>query len=277
MTGLYYNESLCSPPSNSPLNCGKNPESYNPYGGVPPYRFSATGLPIGLTMRSDGLLYGTIPSNAITKDYEISVCIVDSASTEVCSETTLTVKRGCEKHWYQGTGSVSGDGHCYDPVGCVGRFTIKTNLAFVFQLNYDLFEDEAHPGSFPIECYANTIGEFNAKTIVYDILNSGEWEGEDCSSATVTAAPSSGKLYGKDGTSLIDLRTYTGDYEEAKAAGIPPVAGLTCHHNGRTYFPDAGAIVLYEPVVSSDSITYNDCRVYTGEIDSGTCVVTRVS
>lgn len=82
----YY--SFCGIDS-TPLYC-ENPILV--YGGVPPYRFSVSGQPIGISMRSDGQLSGTIPEGATLGNYTMDVCVADSTGTEACSKVSMRVK-----------------------------------------------------------------------------------------------------------------------------------------------------------------------------------------
>ncbi|MCX6770973.1 MAG: Ig domain-containing protein [Candidatus Micrarchaeota archaeon] len=102
--GVPYDHDFCYPPSNTPLNCGKDPPSSDPSSGVPPYTFTASRLPLGLMIRSDGHLSGTVPKGASMGDQEFEVCAVDFTGTEACNNATLTIKPPAEK-W---RGTISG-------------------------------------------------------------------------------------------------------------------------------------------------------------------------
>ncbi|MBI3099968.1 MAG: putative Ig domain-containing protein [Burkholderiales bacterium] len=58
-------------------------------GGVPPYEWSATGLPTGLTMSADGVITGT--PTAPKGDYVVVVTVTDEAGSPVSKNITIKV------------------------------------------------------------------------------------------------------------------------------------------------------------------------------------------
>jgi hypothetical protein len=87
-----FSFNFCDPVSESPLYCGKGGEDQlYVFNGVPPYRFSGTGQPLGLTMRSDGLLSGVIPDGATLGEQTMNICVADSTGTEGCVDANITV------------------------------------------------------------------------------------------------------------------------------------------------------------------------------------------
>ncbi|MFA5930299.1 MAG: putative Ig domain-containing protein [Candidatus Micrarchaeia archaeon] len=102
--GAPYSHDFCHPASESPLNCGHTPSSDDPSGGVPPYTFTASRLPLGLIMRSDGHLSGTVPKGASTGRQEFEVCAADSTGAEACSNASILLLAPAEK-W---AGTLSG-------------------------------------------------------------------------------------------------------------------------------------------------------------------------
>lgn len=64
-------------------------------GGVEPYKFSATGLPSGLSISSDGSIIGT-PSQDSIGEYNVVICVTDAAGEKECVTLELEVKSGSE-------------------------------------------------------------------------------------------------------------------------------------------------------------------------------------
>ncbi|VVB75026.1 Uncharacterised protein [Candidatus Tiddalikarchaeum anstoanum] len=95
LTEIAYNYNMCGDPSNTPLNCGSDPETWNPYSGTSPYTFTIAGLPPGLTMRLDGLIYGKVPDGSRLGVYNINICVTDSAAARSCYDNNITVEKGC--------------------------------------------------------------------------------------------------------------------------------------------------------------------------------------
>ncbi len=69
-----------------------------PVGGVPPYTFTASGLPNGIIMDPVGVLrgteeYGSVPNNTVPGYYDITICASDSSSKPktTCKQTKLRV------------------------------------------------------------------------------------------------------------------------------------------------------------------------------------------
>lgn len=150
--GQPFEADFCDPPSTTPLNCGKSPASTNPYSGVPPYTFSATSLPLGLIMRSDGHLSGTVPMGTKPGEQKISVCAADSTGTEACKETTLKLTPNyCYPTSWHGTFSGNLRAHDWEYCGDYD-FDIKIESDFALPLDlagymrYDLSE------GFPNNC-----------------------------------------------------------------------------------------------------------------------------
>ena len=85
--GRSFEHSFCD--KSSQLLCDVSPIVS---GGVTPYTFSASSLPIGFTMESNGLLKGTI-SEAYKRDEEreITICVKDVASFEICGTIMLII------------------------------------------------------------------------------------------------------------------------------------------------------------------------------------------
>ncbi|MCX6769631.1 MAG: putative Ig domain-containing protein [Candidatus Micrarchaeota archaeon] len=93
--GTTYGFNFCGT-SNGGIDCAKL--------GTP-YSFTASGQPLGLTMRPDGILIGTVPQGANEGIYPIHVCVTDSSRTETCADTNLpVVKQKCPLADYAGTG-----------------------------------------------------------------------------------------------------------------------------------------------------------------------------
>jgi len=63
----------------------------NPSGGSPPYTFTASGLPTGLSLKPNGFLEGTIAKETTPNDYAVNVCVNDAAWKSACKTTTLPV------------------------------------------------------------------------------------------------------------------------------------------------------------------------------------------
>ena len=60
-------------------------------GGKPPYSFTVSGQPMGLIMKLNGDLSGTIPENAILGEYPVEVCVRDSTGAQDCGNTIIDV------------------------------------------------------------------------------------------------------------------------------------------------------------------------------------------
>ena len=97
--GIWF----CEPPgARSGLHCGGLIEvnTTNPTGGKQPYTFSASGLPLGLKMDSNGWLHGMLPEGFTvigeSDEREIEICVKDSALFQTCKSTILPiVAAGC--------------------------------------------------------------------------------------------------------------------------------------------------------------------------------------
>lgn len=88
-----FSVNFCDPVSTTPLYCGgEGEDQWRIEGGVPPYRFSVSGQPLGLSMRSDGLLSGVIPDGATIGEQTMTVCVADSTGTEGCTDVNITVR-----------------------------------------------------------------------------------------------------------------------------------------------------------------------------------------
>lgn len=147
--GYDYNYSICIPASNNQLNCGQDPTATHPYGGVPPYTFTASGLPLGLTMKANGLISGTIPENALTKKYDVTICATDNTGTETCADTTLDVRRLLKYNltiWWKGSGKgtltyvTSSNENCSgDDTGyrCIESYDSGTNITITQEPDAD--------------------------------------------------------------------------------------------------------------------------------------------
>ncbi|MBS3164257.1 hypothetical protein J4439_02400 [Candidatus Woesearchaeota archaeon] len=80
--------------------CGAEEECLGEYGdpsgGLPPYSFGSSGLPAGLELLPNGLLFGA-PVQA--GEYSVPVCVADAAGAVACQVLTLVVggleSRGC--------------------------------------------------------------------------------------------------------------------------------------------------------------------------------------
>ncbi|MCX6773494.1 MAG: putative Ig domain-containing protein [Candidatus Micrarchaeota archaeon] len=95
--GTDYNYNFCAQPSG--VNCN---DVLNAQNQDPPYTFTVSGQPLGLSMDLNGLLSGTVPEGANPGEYPISVCITDMGRSSVCADTTLTVKEASEEvtNWH---------------------------------------------------------------------------------------------------------------------------------------------------------------------------------
>lgn len=58
-------------------------------GGVPPYTFSVTGLPSGLTMSSDGIITGTATKSAAY--FRVFIYCTDSTGRQISAKTKISV------------------------------------------------------------------------------------------------------------------------------------------------------------------------------------------
>ncbi len=91
--GEQYEYEFCDPPTGGIFDCGFAPiepgKIGNPSGGTPPYTFSASGLPVGLSIDRNGLLTGTVAEANTPGDYEIEICVTDSEGSRTCAKTTL--------------------------------------------------------------------------------------------------------------------------------------------------------------------------------------------
>ena len=133
--GVPYSHDFCHPASDTPLNCGHTPPSDDPSNGVPPYTFTASNLPLGLTMRSDGHLSGTIPKGATTGRQQFEVCAADSTGTTACQNASIDIKPPAEK-W---SGTLTGD-YANDPnsdyVAAGASWSYKCTLEFYLPTSF---------------------------------------------------------------------------------------------------------------------------------------------
>lgn len=93
----YPDVSFCDPKPTTSLFCGGpltiNPEPTNPSGGTPNYTFShSIGLPLGLTLNSNGVLTGTIAENSPTGPRRFDVCATDRRGIKVCRQALIDVR-----------------------------------------------------------------------------------------------------------------------------------------------------------------------------------------
>jgi hypothetical protein len=88
--GTHYEYNFCDPAQQSGVNCAGLPADMIE-GGSPPYTFTVSGQPLGLTMNMNGMLSGTVPQGATPGTYTITVCITDMVGTETCADTNLPV------------------------------------------------------------------------------------------------------------------------------------------------------------------------------------------
>lgn len=94
--GQDYENVICTPRSQSQLYCEGG---INPSGGVPPYTFSATGLPVGLTMEPNGEIRGKIHKGyeslvrkGLIEEKEIEICATEYTRRFVtCNNTKLPI------------------------------------------------------------------------------------------------------------------------------------------------------------------------------------------
>lgn len=86
--GKPYMYNFCVPYSQSVLDCALLPGNS---GGTPPFTFTVSRQPIGLSMSTNGVLSGTVPEGAIANTYGLVVCATDLVGTETCAETNLPV------------------------------------------------------------------------------------------------------------------------------------------------------------------------------------------
>ncbi|MBU1204623.1 MAG: hypothetical protein KKE93_01825 [Nanoarchaeota archaeon] len=84
----YPPYSFCNP--KAVTQCG-GAGTINPSGGNPPYSFTISGQPMGLSIRLNGVLSGTIPEGATEKDYNIEVCVKDMSGNQDCGNTVLKI------------------------------------------------------------------------------------------------------------------------------------------------------------------------------------------
>ena len=87
--GETYSYIFCNPPSNTGLECGRSPISTNPSSGIPPYTFSASNLPLGLSIAFNGVLSGKIPVGYREGEREFEICAKDSRLVVTCEKTIL--------------------------------------------------------------------------------------------------------------------------------------------------------------------------------------------
>ena len=77
---IYQTEGYCAGLPNAGLDAGS-----------PPFTFTSSGQPLGLTMNQNGKLSGTVPEGANTGEYTVRVCMTDMAGSESCANTILAV------------------------------------------------------------------------------------------------------------------------------------------------------------------------------------------
>ncbi|MFH1094651.1 MAG: putative Ig domain-containing protein [Candidatus Micrarchaeota archaeon] len=131
--GRQYDFDFCSPPSSSPLNCGKDPASNDPSNGIPPYTFTASNLPLGLIMRSDGHLSGVVPKGAKEGPHDIEVCAADSTGTTACQNTSVILMVLPEPEEWKGTftGTLAYPSNTND-VMAGAKYALKYDVDFLF-------------------------------------------------------------------------------------------------------------------------------------------------
>jgi|GEM_PF-5020540 len=115
--GTAYQYNFCSQPSG--VNCM---DVTNAQDQDPPYTFTVSGQPLGLSMDLNGLLSGTVPEGANPDTYPISVCIADMGGNSVCSDTSLPVKSDVSvANWHV---TVTEDDSACNGVGSTNNYDI---------------------------------------------------------------------------------------------------------------------------------------------------------
>lgn len=100
---------LCDPPERrTQLHCGgliqtkpSDPSipvpALNPFDGVPPYTFSANGLPLGLSIGSNGMLKGTVKEGTTPGERSVEICVTDFGGRTTCGNTVILIKEKVKK------------------------------------------------------------------------------------------------------------------------------------------------------------------------------------
>jgi len=276
-TGLPYEENLCSPESNTPLNCGSDPIANWPSGGVPPYTFSASGLPLGLFIRSDGLISGTIPETGLIGTYTPELCVTDSAGSEACITEELEVEKGCTSTEWTGTISAVLDERylsCTGRVeyGCYSQYTYDFNADFDLSLKYDLADYYNDVNSY-YECEKKEYnhGPFSSTlTLTDSYVNC---KGEDSCPCKVEGNILEGELY----LSMQSLISYSGFADDYASGTVPYLAQVTCYDELGSYREGTLGVYLDNCIVSNNNNTVTcDCSLsIVLEGTGGICVFNR--
>ncbi len=277
-TGLPYETNLCSPTSNTPLNCGSEPKANWPNGGVPPYRFSASGLPLGLFIRSDGLISGTIPENALIGIYNPSICVTDSVGSETCITEELEVEKGCTSTKWTGTITAILDNkylYCTGRVeyGCYNGYEYTFNADFTLDLKYDL-ADKYNNVDFFYKCEDKEYnhGPFSSTlTLTDSYINC---RGEDSCECKAEGTNLEGELY----LDMSYLISYSGFYDDYTPETVPFLVQVTCYDELGSYREGTWAVHLENCVVSNNNNTVTcDCPLsIILEGTKGICTFNRV-
>lgn len=85
-----YAYNFCEAASQDKLGCNKIALGGS-ISGTPPYSFTASGQPLGISMGMNGMLSGTVPKGANAGNYKITVCVSDLTGTQACADTSLEV------------------------------------------------------------------------------------------------------------------------------------------------------------------------------------------
>ena len=162
-TGTHYQYNFCEPASQTGLACGQLAAS-NLASGTPPFSFTVSGNPLGISMSTNGMLSGTVPRGVITGNYKITVCATDLAGTEACANTNLPV---IEKQEAQAAAQPAcpGEGNWKGTVTARGIVDVigKPGQTAPYSVKYDL--------EITVKCDSAYLDESGARSWFYNITH----------------------------------------------------------------------------------------------------------
>ena len=88
--GKEYQYNFCDPNQQSMAYCSALPNT-GLDAGSPPFTFTSSGHPLGLSMSQNGIIAGTVPQGANAGEYNVRVCVTDLVGSESCANTILPV------------------------------------------------------------------------------------------------------------------------------------------------------------------------------------------
>lgn len=222
--GSSYEYDFC-PSAQGQAPCGTLPAFSS---GTPPFTFTVSGQPMGISMKTDGFLSGTVPEGAILGNYKLTVCVTDLTGTEKCANTNMQVVQRQEPA--QANSACPGEGNWKGTVIANGIMDVagKPGQSVPYSINYDL--------EMTIKCDSTDVDENGARWWYYNITSVKA--SDPFFGCTSGCTPIAGTF--TDRLSYLDLT-------EGSAKGLFMI-----------HFPNNALLQRTNTAISSDSATITD-------------------